>query len=78
MIVEEGVIGPPADFLGGPMVGGGFAGPGGFAGGGAGGGGAGGIGGIGGLLGIAGLAAGVAALGDDDDFNPPNATIIVP
>ena len=81
-IIEEGVMMSPADF-GGPVVGGGFAGPGGFSGGGGGfggGGGGGGIGGgFGGLLGIAGLATGVAALaGNDDDFNPPNASLIAP
>lgn len=72
--------------IGGPMMGGGFGGPGGFAGGsgggfgggfGGGGGGFGG-GGFGGLLGIAGLAVGVAALSEDDNFNPQSATVIVP
>ncbi len=68
--------------LGGPVMGGGFAAPGGFGGGGVGGGlGGGGLGagpGLGGLLGIAGLAVGVAALGEDDDFDPPAATPIGP
>ena len=62
------------DDYGVPVIGGGFAGPGGFAGGGAGGGGfggaagggGGGIGGLGGLMGIAGLAIGVTALANDD------------
>jgi uncharacterized membrane protein YgcG len=72
-----------------PAMGDGFAVPGGgagvggggggFGGGGGGGGGVGGGGGgFGGLLGIAGLAVGVAALADDDNFDPPSATIIVP
>ena len=78
-VIEE-FVGPPME-MGGPIVGGGFAGPGGGGfGGGAGGGGGGGIGGggIGGLLGIAGLAVGVAALADDDEFTPGQATIVVP
>ncbi len=87
--VEE--VAPIAEFVPPPgdmyapsfMGGGGFGGPGGggggFGGGGGGGGfGGGGIGGLGGLLGIAGLATGVAALSDDDDFDPDPATIIVP
>ncbi len=75
-----------------PVPGGGFVGPGGFPGGGGGFGGGGGgfggggggglgggLGGIGGLLGIGGLAAGVAALAaNDDGFNAPPATTIVP
>lgn len=73
------VVGPPME-MGGPMVGGGFAGPGGGGFGGGAGGGGGGIGGggLGGLLGIAGLAVGVAALADDDEFTPGQATIVAP
>jgi len=69
-------VGPPMD-MGAPM-GGGFGGGGGGLGGGGAGGGGGLGGGIGGLLGIAGLAVGVAALSSDDDFDPGQATIIVP
>lgn len=70
-----------------PFMGGGFSTPGiaggsGLGGGGLGGGGGGigggGLGGIGGLLGIAGLAVGVAALSDEDDFNPLQASPISP
>ncbi len=61
---------------GGSLQSGGFSGGGG---GGFSGGGGGGFGGIGALLGVAGLATGVAALTNDDDgFNLPPATIIVP
>ncbi len=84
----EGVAGSPIfepfPPMGGGFGGGGFGGGGGLGGGGGGlgGGGAGGIGGfggLGGLLGIAGLAVGVAALSDDDDgFNPPPASPVVP
>ncbi len=67
-------------FMGGGFPGGGgFGGGGGGIGGGFGGGGAGfGGGGIGGLLGIAGLAVGIAAISEDDDFNPDQASLIVP
>lgn len=72
-----------------PVMGGGFAGPGGFAGGGAGGGFGGGAGGggggfgaagggIGGLLGIAGLAVGITALSNNDSFNANLGTLIAP
>ena len=88
--VAQGVVmNDPGVIIGDPVMGGGFAAPGGgggfgggrggFGGGGGGGGGGfGGGGGIGGLLGIAGLAVGVAALGNNDNFNPPNASLIVP
>ncbi len=77
---------PPGDFFAPSFMGGGggFAGPGGGFGGGGGGigggggGGIGGAGGLGGLLGIAGLATGVAALSNDDDFNPASASLFVP
>lgn len=73
-----------------PVMGGGFAGPGGFGGGfgggagggfggGAGGGGfGGGAGGLGGLLGVAGLAVGITALSNDDGFNANQASLIAP
>ena len=62
-----------------PFLGRGGGGGGGGFGGGAGGGGGGlGGGGIGGLLGIAGLAVGIAALSQDDNFNPLQSTIITP
>ena len=75
---------PAVQDSGQPFIGGGFparggfgSGGGGFGGGGAGGGGIAG-GGIGGLLGIAGLAVGVAALSNNDNFNPQLASIIAP
>ena len=84
-VVELGA--PMGDFFA-PSMGGGFGAPGGGFGGGAGGGfgggagggggGIGGAGGIGGLLGIAGLAVGVAALSEDDQFDPGQASLIVP
>jgi uncharacterized membrane protein YgcG len=82
VVVDDRLIGPPIigdpSLGGGPMMGGGgFGGGGGVGGGGVGGGGGGGggIGGAGGLLGIAGLAIGIAALaGNDDDFNPGDAS----
>jgi len=64
-----------------PNMGGGFGGGGGFSGGGGGGSGGGGGfagGGLGGLLGIAGLAVGVAALSNNDNFNPGQASLISP
>ncbi len=53
-------------------------GGGGFGGGAGGGGGGLGGGGIGGLLGIAGLAVGIAAISQNDNFNPLQSTIITP
>lgn len=88
--IQESIVmnepGCCGDVIGDPVLGGGFASPGGYGGGGGfgGGGGGGGVGGgmgghgIGGLLGIAGLAVGIAALSQDDDFNPVPATNIVP
>ncbi len=93
VIHEEVVVSEPGccgEVIGDPIMGGGFASPGGYGGGyGGGGGGGGGFGGgggglggggggIGALLGIAGLATGIAALSNNDDFNPTPATIIVP
>ncbi len=82
-LVQEVVVGEE-EIVGGGFApgrsfgGGGFGGGrGGFGGGGGGGGGIGG-GGIGGLLGIAGLAVGVAALSNNDNFDPPVGTLIVP
>ena len=87
---QEIVMDDPGVIIGEPVMGGGFAAPGGGFGGGMGGGGMGGGGlgggggagiggaGIGGLLGIAGLAVGVAALGNNDNFDPQNASIVVP
>ncbi len=80
----EGEVVEEEEILGPPVVGGGFAGPGGFVGGGGGFGGGGGglgggLGGAGGLLGAAGLAAGIAALADDDDgFNQNIASPVGP
>ena len=75
-IEDSGILIPG---FGQPMMGGGGGGGSGF-GGGSGGGGGGGLGGggVGGLLGIAGLAVGVAALSQNDNFNPIQASIIVP
>jgi Carboxypeptidase regulatory-like domain len=79
VVVEDQIIGAPM-FGGGFGGGGAGVGGGGFGGGMGGGGGGAGIGGagIGGLLGIAGLAVGVAALGNDDNFTPIPASLIVP
>lgn len=76
VIDETEIAGPP--MFGGGGMGGSFGGGGGLGGGGGGGGAGIGGGGFGGLLGIAGLAVGVAALGNDDNFDPPAASIIVP
>jgi len=78
----QGVAMSDPGMIGDPVMGGGFAasgggGRGGFGGGGGGGAGGGG-GGLGGLLGIAGLAVGVAALANNDNFNPQNASLIAP
>ena len=68
-----------------PFLGGGFASSGGFGGGGLGGGGVGGGGGgfgagggLGGWLGIAALAVGVAAIANEDNFNPGLASQVAP
>lgn len=87
-MVQPVMSGPVQEVvMGDPVMGGGFAAPGGGGGGGfggrggfGGGGGGGGLrgGGIGGLLGIAGLAVGVAALSNNDNFTPQSASLIAP